>query len=65
MKYSMSNEELAAAIEYAFQCCDQKYVGGYNTSTTEPGKVMLEHLKELTKIQRMRAGLVDVEVELK
>ena len=53
----MTNDELAAAIAYAFQCCDQKYVGGYSTSTTEPGKVMLSHLKELLAVQLDRAKL--------
>jgi hypothetical protein len=59
MSYVMSNEELAAAIAYAFKCCDQPYVGGYNTSTTESGKVMLNHLKTLTEIQRTRAAVFE------
>ena len=54
----MTNDELAAAIAYAFERCDQKYVGGYSTNTTEAGKVMLEHLKELLAVQRVRAGTV-------
>lgn len=54
----MTNDELAAAIAYAFDRCDQRYVGGYSTSTTEPGKAMLEHLKELLAVQRARAGMV-------
>jgi len=58
-KFYFSNDELAAAIAYAFQCCDQKYVGGYNTSTTEPGKVMLDHLKALLTAQKIRAGMIE------
>lgn len=54
----MTNDELASAIAYAFDRCDQRYVGGYTTSNTEPGKVMLEHLKELLAVQRARAGMV-------
>lgn len=58
-KFYFSNDELAAAIAYAFQCCDQKYVGGYNTGTTEPGKAMLEHLKALLTAQKIRAGMIE------
>lgn len=54
----MTNDELACAIAYAFDKCDRPYVGGYTTSNTEPGKVMLEHLKELLAVQRARAGMV-------
>ena len=57
--FYFSNDELAAAIAYAFQCCDQKYVGGYNTGTTEPGKAMLEHLKALLTAQKIRAGMIE------
>lgn len=62
----MTNDELAAAISYAFDRCDQRYVGGYTTNNTEPGKVMLGHLKELLAVQRARAEMVttsNVEVE--
>ena len=55
---TMTNDELAAAIAYAFERCNQTYVGGYCTSTTEAGKVMLEHLKKLLTVQRVRAGMV-------
>ena len=58
-KFYFSNDELAAAIAYAFQCCDQKYVGGYTTGTTEPGKAMLEHLKALLTAQKIRAGMIE------
>ena len=58
-KFYFSNGELAAAIAYAFQCCDQKYVGGYGTSTTEPGKAMLEHLKALLTAQKIRVGMIE------
>jgi len=51
----MSNEELAAAIAYAFERCEQRYVGWYSTSTTDVGKVMLEHLKSLLAEQVARA----------
>lgn len=54
----MTNAELADAIAYTFDRCDQRYVGGYTTSNTEPGKVMLEHLKELLAVQKMRAVMV-------
>ncbi len=54
----MTNAELAEAIAYAFERCDQRYVGGYSTSTTEPVKVMLEDLMELLAVQRARAGMV-------
>jgi len=54
----MTNKELADAIEYAFNRCDQRYVGGYTTSNTEPGKMMLAHLKELLAIQCERAGML-------
>ena len=54
----MTNDELAAAISYAFDRCDQRYVGGYTTNNTEPGKVMLGHLKELLAVQRARAEMV-------
>lgn len=57
--FHMSNDELAAAIAYAFDRCDQHYVGGYNTNTTEAGKAMLlDHLRELLAIQRARAGFL-------
>ncbi len=52
----MTNDELSAAIGYAFQCCDRTYVGGYTTGTAEePGKVMLAHMKELLAVQLERA----------
>lgn len=53
----MTNDELASAIAYAFDKCNQKYIGGYMTGDTELGKTMLEHLKELLAVQRARAGL--------
>ena len=56
----MTNAELADAIAYAFQCCDKGYTGGYQTSTTEAGKTMLAHLKELTAVQARRAALFTV-----
>ena len=56
--FHISNDELAAAIAYAFERCDQKYVGGYNTSTTDAGKAMLDHLKKLLAIQSSRAGFI-------
>ena len=55
----VSNDELAAAISYAFDRCSQTYVGGYTTKETEAGKAMLEHLKELLAIQRARAGFME------
>ena len=58
-QFHVSNEELADAIAYAFDRCSQNYVGGYTTSNTETGKVMLEHLKELLTIQRARAGFLE------
>jgi hypothetical protein len=53
--FHVSNEELAAAIAYAYERCDQTYTAG----NTETGKVMLEHLKDLLKIQRTRWGLIE------
>lgn len=54
----MTNTEIASAIAYAFDRCDQRLVGGYTTSNTEPGKAMLEHLKKLLAIQYDRARMV-------
>lgn len=51
----LTNAELAVAIEDAFECCSQKYVGGQYTRDSEPGKLMLAHLKELTTTQALRA----------
>ena len=61
MSVVMTNAELAEAIAYAFQCCDQKYVGGYETSQTNVGEEMLSHLKELLALQRARAGMIEAE----
>lgn len=51
----MTNEELSFAIAFAFEKCSLSYIGGYTTSNTEPGKVMLEHLKQLLALQVERA----------
>lgn len=52
---TMSNTELSEAIRYAWDRCEQRYVGGYDTRTTEAGKVMLVHLKDLLAVQKARA----------
>lgn len=52
---ALSNRELADAIEYAFKCCDQRYVGGTETPKTKPGEEMLAHLRALLEVQRNRA----------
>jgi hypothetical protein len=56
----MTNEELANAINQAWQRLDQTYVGGYTTRETDGGKEMLAHLKALLEIQRTRAAFIVV-----
>jgi hypothetical protein len=51
----MTDDKLKDAIAYAFQCCNQTYISGYNASHTEVGKAMLAHLKELLAEQLLRA----------
>lgn len=51
----MTNEELAQAIAYAFERCEQPYIGTEIAGKTELGKIMLEHLQTLLSIQRDRA----------
>lgn len=53
----MTNVELADAIAFAFESCGRPYICGSPSPGTEPGKVMLAHLKELTAIQARRAAL--------
>jgi len=53
----MSNDELAAAIKYTFECCSQTYIGGSKGSDTEAGKLMNVHLRTLTDIQASRAAM--------
>jgi len=48
----MTNEELAAAIAFAFRCCNE--VG----TIASCGGEMLTHLKALLEIQRARAILM-------
>jgi len=52
----MTNAELAAAIDYAYQHTSNE-LGGYSfeSRNTERDKVMLEHLKELLAEQSKRA----------
>lgn len=63
MNHTMTNEELADAIEFAYQHSGKQEVfGGYNTALREPDDrriIMLEHLKELLAIQRQRAGMIE------
>jgi len=59
----MTNEELSQAIQYAFQCCDKTYVGGYSTDKTDAGKRMFQHLGELLNIQVERAKLNERETK--
>ena len=51
----MTNDELMAAIQYVFSCCDKTYAGGIGTVTTDANKAMLNHLKELLSVQLERA----------
>ena len=54
---AMSNDELAAAIKYAFECCAQAYIAGSPSEKTDIGKLMLAHLQALTAVQAARAQM--------
>lgn len=60
MDFPLTNDELAEAIAFAFERCEQKYVGGNYTLNTEPGKAMLEHLKGLLACQLKRANTLEL-----
>lgn len=51
----MTNDELAEAIAYAFNCCDKTYIGGEITRNSEVGKMMLVQLRLLLELQVVRA----------